>query len=374
MSDLVNHVEKMRSNILAMNSLTGFSVVIVCCSNSFLSNYWQKRLEDGRGSVIAQDTMVLTVFEDWPGGAGNGLGTLYAFQNAAKLAKEKHGIDLNEQLQSGKISVGLYHTAGKGTRLAPLPGSENNNKPGVKLPGIINVGGKSVCITILEAVIKQTGCYASSRPGRVSVFWGDQIFIPTVDVAYTCTDHVDILCSLGPMLTAEEWTAKGMDKYGLIAKMGDGRGAQVEKVDHATAVELLSGLGEIKAVGASLGSFSVSATMLSALLAEFAAELAAKAGKLDTDPHFWMPMTLERPSYISLMTKKKVEAETSGAHWDRMRAMLEREGLLQFPGADGRDPSITGLFGACDVGENIYWWDYGQLRYFQKYCLLITEK
>ena len=34
----------------------------------------------------------------------------------------------------------LYHTAGKGTRLAPLPGAENNNKPGVKLPCIAPLG------------------------------------------------------------------------------------------------------------------------------------------------------------------------------------------------------------------------------------------
>ena len=27
-------------------------------------------------------------------------------------------------------AVAIYHTAGKGTRLAPLPGAENNNKPG----------------------------------------------------------------------------------------------------------------------------------------------------------------------------------------------------------------------------------------------------
>ena len=29
------------------------------------------------------------------------------------------------------MSVAIYHTAGKGTRLAPLPGAENNNKPGL---------------------------------------------------------------------------------------------------------------------------------------------------------------------------------------------------------------------------------------------------
>lgn len=70
--------------------------------------------------------------EDWSaGGAGNGLGTLYAYTKAAKVAKDRHGVDLDAQLREGKISAALYHTAGKGTRLAPLPASENNNKPGV---------------------------------------------------------------------------------------------------------------------------------------------------------------------------------------------------------------------------------------------------
>lgn len=76
--------------------------------------------------------MVLAVSEDWsPSGAGNGLGTLYAFQKACAVAKEKYGVDLKDELDKGKISAALFHTAGKGTRLAPLPASENNNKPGV---------------------------------------------------------------------------------------------------------------------------------------------------------------------------------------------------------------------------------------------------
>lgn len=77
--------------------------------------------------------MVLAVSEDWssPSGAGNGLGTLYAYQKACRIAKELHGVDLAAELKGGNISAALYHTAGKGTRLAPLPASENNNKPGV---------------------------------------------------------------------------------------------------------------------------------------------------------------------------------------------------------------------------------------------------
>jgi hypothetical protein len=203
-------------------------------------------------------------------------------------------MDLDSQLRAGRVSVGLYHTAGKGTRLAPLPGAENNNKPGVKIPATVKIGNQLLPMTILEAVIKQTGCYAKSRLGRLSVFWGDQVFIPTVPVDYTVTHHVDILCSLGPMLSEADWKEKGMDKYGLIAQSVNGSAAQVEKVDHATAKQLLSGLGEIRSVGVSLGSFSVSSAMLFALMEEFNSELQHRKGKLDSDPHLWMPMTLNR--------------------------------------------------------------------------------
>ena len=72
-------------------------------------------------------------------------------------------MDIDAQLKAGSISVGLYHTAGKGTRMAPLPGAENNNKPGVKLPACAVVNGAPTPITILESVIKQTGCYAKVR-------------------------------------------------------------------------------------------------------------------------------------------------------------------------------------------------------------------
>jgi hypothetical protein len=222
------------------------------------------------------------------------LGTLYAYKNAVALASERYGLDLDGMMKAGTISVGLYHTAGKGTRLAPLPGAENNNKPGVKLPATVKIANQLVPMTILEAVIKQTGCYARSRLGRLSVFWGDQIFIPTVPVEYTVTHHVDILCSLGPMLSEADWKEKGMEKYGLIAQSENGSAAQVEKVDHATANQLLAGLGTIKSVGVSLGSFSISSRMLFALLGEFSAELAHRKGKLDSDPHLWMPMTLTR--------------------------------------------------------------------------------
>jgi hypothetical protein len=55
-----------------MNSLEGFSVVIVCCSSQLQADYWQKRLELGKGCILSPSSVVLAVEEDWPGGAGNG--------------------------------------------------------------------------------------------------------------------------------------------------------------------------------------------------------------------------------------------------------------------------------------------------------------
>jgi hypothetical protein len=357
----------LNANVDLMNEGLGFDVVVVCTSTEKQANYWQMRLEDGCGTFLPAKTHVLAVHEDWEGGAGNALGTLYAYQKAIKKGADLYGIDFDAGLQAGSISIGLYHSAGKGTRLAPMPGAENNNKPGVKLCASVRLKKAGMApITILESVIKQTGCYAQSRRGRLSVFWGDQIFVPSVSVPYTPTHHADILCKLGPMVDEAEWAAKGLQSYGLIVKGTDGEAAQVEKVDHPTAMKMLKAFGEIDSVGASLGSFSVSAAFVSCLMTEFAKELQAKTGKMDSDPHLWMPMTLERDVYVEVMQKKSMTKSEAGKHFDRVRKMI----------ADFRsNPENTtlGNFGAVNIGPDCSWWDYGMLKLYQKNNLLMIE-
>ena len=355
------------TNIDTINSAdSGYDIVIVCTGNEKQAEYWQQRLESVRGVVLPASSTVLAVHEDWPGGAGNGLGTFYAYVKACAAAKAAHGIDIPELLAAGTHSVGLYHTAGKGTRLAPLPAAENNNKPGVKLPAAIPVGERKVPLSILESVIKQTGAYACSRKGRLSVYWGDQVFIPSVEMAYKPSCHADILCTLGPMASEAEWAEKGLNGYGLIA-VGSNGAAQVEKVTHAQAVQMLSALGDIQSVGVSLGSFSLSAAILEAFVEEFKAELAAKEGKLDTDPHLWMPLTLQCADYCSLMASKGVPEEQSKQHHERMAGFMGRFA----PG--GELPGGMGLFGAVDIGADAFWWDYGQLRWYLQNNLMLCE-
>ncbi|CAH0474955.1 unnamed protein product [Peronospora belbahrii] len=352
-------------NIDEINCLDGYDVIIVCTSTPHQAQYWQDRLMATRGSISPKSAKVIAVFEDWDGGAGNGLGTLYAYTKAVAVGKELYGIDIPALLAASSISVALYHTAGKGTRLAPLPGSENNNKSGVKLPAMVKIKDKYAPMTILEAVVKQTGVYASSRRGRLSVFWGDQVFIPSAEVKYEAKHHIDILAALAPMPSKKEWKEKGMEKYGLIVVNQQDNAAQVDKVTHETAARLLSSFGEMKSVGTSLGSFSVDADMLRALLSEFSKELDAKSGKLDSDPHFWMPLTLELDAYTEVMTQKGVDTTSSTAHYQRMQTMMTN--------FEKTRKKKLKLFGCVDVGSDVYWWDYGQLTLYLKNNRLVTK-
>ena len=45
-------------------------------------------------------------------------------------------------------------------------------------------------------------------------------------------------------------------------------------------------------------------------------------------------------------------AEVAAAHHDRMQAFRAKL------------PTNRGVFGAIDVGEGCYWWDYGQLKLY----------
>ena len=128
---------------------------------------------------------------------------------------------------------------------------------------------------------------------------------------------------------------------------------------------MLKSLADVEKVGPSLGSFSVSAPMLASLTKEFSAELEAKVGKFDTDPHFWMPMTLGKEDYVGLMTQKGVDEAVSTAHYARMDA---------FKKTFASEHGGMGFFGAVDVGSGACWWDYGQLRLYSRNNLKILEK
>ncbi len=348
----------------AAGTNAGMDIIIVSTTSAQQEAYWQKRLEATRGQVANRDAVIVAVHEDWPGGAGNGLGTLYALKKASEKAQRKFNFGLNEALNWGK-SVAVYHTAGKGTRLAPLPGSENNNKAAVKLPQLLDVAGVRRPVTLLESVIRQTAIYAPSRKGRVSVFWGDQIFVPSQPAAYDATHHADILCRLAPLPTAREWESRQLNAYGLIAVDENGDAAQVEKINYTTLEDLIAKktISASGGIGISLGSFSISAELKSMLVQEFSRELASRQGKFDADPHFWMPVTLDEGTYITMMTAKGETKSQASEHYARMQ---------KFKSLFAMCCPTSRLFGAVDIGATAYWWDYGLVHRYMDNCRKLT--
>lgn len=338
----------------------GMDVVIVAVSTPEHEKYWVERLHTTRAELLNPDAYVVVVHEDWAGGAGNGLGTLYAFEQARIKAKTTYKIDLLRMLQGG-AAIAVYHTAGQGTRLYPLTASEYGNKSGVKLPAMI--GNESM--TILEAVIKQTSIFANSRRGRLSVFWGDQLFIPSNNCDYIPSHHIDILAMVSKMPERVEWEQQNLQNYGLILIEAEGEGRLLDKCDYTTVRNLISSkkISAEGGVGISMGSFSLSYDMLNALLVEFSEELEEKKEKQDSDPFIWMPTTLDFETYLMVMQKRNYSSELIKKHYARMKVFKEKF-IRDFPN--------LGYFGVFDIGKETYWWDYGTVdSYFRQNLKLI---
>lgn len=337
-------------------------IIIVSTENVRQEAYWEKRLCAAKGAIIKSGARVCCVCEDWPGGAGNGLGSLYAYQKARQKILYQDNIDINNTLLQGG-SIAIYHTAGIGKRLFPLTASEYGNKASVKLPSLIDKGH---FLTILEAVIKQTGVFSAVRKGRVSVFWGDQVFIPSVPIQTRSKAHIDILALVGKLPSEEAWAEKEMSNYGLIAIDQNGEAKDVEKCEYST-VHRLSATKKVSfegGAGASLGCFSLSSEMLFALLDEFSSELTGKNAKMDSDPYMWMPLTLDEETYLEAMCGKEGHKQELSEHYRRMQAFKLRFSRQH----EGR------LFGVVDVGNQAYWWDYGTLHSYVENNLKICDE
>jgi len=125
---------------------------------------------------------------------------------------------------------------------------------------------------------------------------------------------------------------------------------------------MTASLGAITDVGTSLGSFSVSAALLELLLEEHAPELRRKQGAYDSDPHWWMPMTLPLDAYCALMGKKGVDEDAASKHHGRIARMMAKF-----------DRGGKHVLGPVDVGGDAYWWDYGQLKLYLRNALRLTE-
>lgn len=341
-------IKQMRETILANE---GFDIVVVVTPTNNLP-YWQWRLQKTRSYILSPKTTLIIVDEDWDEeGAGQLLGTLYAIKKASKK------IDIFRALNENK-SLAIYHTAGYGKRMAPLCGTEGNNKPGIKLPWPIKIENKTSLFTLLEGVIFTTQIFAKSREGRVSVFWADQIIIPSRSPKRETNFPVEIFGIKSPFkLNSNEWRRK-WQRYGILIKRKGMGVVQREKLNWHQFKKLIEKL-KIKPDSSgkiylykSLGCFSIDAEFLNFLEEEFAQELEIKKRNLETDIHLWMPLTSSRKEYG--------EFGQSIIYWQRIKDLK-----LRFQKKTGKQL----ILGEKDLGEKTLWWDYGNLASYHENIL-----
>lgn len=349
------HQQHADAIVNAADHKLGMDILIISTATGRQAEFWEKRLP----SILKKGSLVIGVPEDWPRGAGNGLGTLYAIKQAREKLIKRNGSDLLKLLKEGK-SIAVYHTAGEGKRLSPLALSEYNNKSAVKLPGRRSLNGPDDFLTILEAVAKQSSLFSQSMQGRITVFWGDQIFLPSKKIENIPRSAVLLFTKLQPKIELPEWQKMKLDNYGIVVFDKLGNPSLIEKTtfDHLQKLDSMQRIQLKNGLGVSMGCFSLSYEMTLALLQEFEPELCAKNIKMDSDTHFWMALTIDEESYLSIMDNAK-------QHYQRMRRFKER-----FCSKHHEAP----LFNIMDIGKEAYWWDFGNiLNYYQNNMKIVQE-
>lgn len=316
----------------------GFDVVIVVASSPRTAAFWTHRLAAVRELLLPESTDLVVTEEDWAGGAGNGLGTLHALEQAERILTQR-GRSLWRSLSVGR-SVGIWHTAGRGKRLYPLPIHHGGDKSATVVPGELTIGTDVVSMRLLEAVLRQTSAFAVG--GRISVFWGDQLTLPTVPVRVPETP-VALIGRLGGVPNADDWQRLELNNYGLLAVRPGGCAMQLEKLTWTDFDALRPELGPLQAAATSLGSFTMTARVGQTLMALYAPELAGRTAKVDTDPGWWMPLTLPKAVAVRLCGEDAVS-----------RVQRAFGGPLEL--------------GVMDVGEMAPWWDFGTVANWHDSC------
>jgi len=345
-------VEKMKT-VLQKNQ--GFDVIIVVASIGN-KEYWERRLGASKNEILSPKTKIIVIEEDWPGGAGQLLGTLYAWKSANEI------LNLKELLEKeGKVAI--YHAAGCGKRMAPLCGTEVNNKPGVKLPKIIKIGDRESLLRVLEAAIFSTQIFAKSRKGRICVFWGDQVFLPSRTPKLETRLPVEIFGIKKRLsLSKKDWR-KDWQQYGVLIPTKTRGILMREKISWQKIQRFLEkgylpkDQEEKVTLFKSLGCFSISLPFLEILFEEFSKEVELRRRNLGTDFHLWVPLTSRKKEY-------QVEGG-SGIYWERIKKI--RRNFVQKTGKKR-------IIGGKNLGEKTFWWDYGNLKiYFMNLLKLIKK-
>ena len=249
-------------------------------------------------AVLRNSTFVPVSESAWNGAAGNGLGTLFAIQNANAVIREKIGTDLVEEVKCGK-SVLIVHTAGKGTR--NLLTRTCNNKALIEVPKH----------TLLEGVIKQFQDFAI--PYRIIVTWGDQLllFVDRAEELRKCAQKTHVML-FGLRTTLTEEVARN---YGIqIVRCRGEAGCELLDFDDTRNYEIAKSKLQ-KHVGCevmvNMGMFALSGVVAERMLEAFNDNLKLREGKFNSD-ELWQLWISDEPTSWLRERAELIKREVAG--------------------------------------------------------------
>lgn len=286
----------------------------------------------------------------WNGAAGNGLGTLFALENASK----KTGDDLTEEVRERGKSVLVVHTAGEGTR--------NLLTRACKCKAFIDVPASSGSMRILDGVIAQFGNF--SVGSRIFVVWGDQfIFIEDSpeDVRRSALKTHVLLFGL-----KKEITEDTVRKYGIQMVRSSSRVSSEEKLcdivdfddsrDYDVVRRKIERMGGEALVN--MGIFMMSGTIASCMRDVFSDELRRRAGKFNSD-ELWQML-------VCLSSRRM--AASAGNEWLRERA----EEIFRRRCEEWNREDIS-LISSFPLSDHTVWLDFGTNRSYYESLMLLIE-
>ncbi|MHC1599931.1 MAG: type I phosphomannose isomerase catalytic subunit [Candidatus Methanospirareceae archaeon] len=292
-----------------------------------------------RDDVLLDSIFVPVSESAWNGAAGNGLGTLFAIENASKAIGE----DLVEEVKRGK-SVLIVHTAGEGTR--NILTRTAKNKAFIEVPNL----------SILEGVIKQFQDFAI--PSCILITWGDQflLFGDSAEDIRTCAQKTHVML-FGLKTELTEAIAR---TYGIqIVRCAEGKGCELLDFEDTRSYEVAKMLvqkwnGEVMV---NMGIFAMSGVVTDCMLDAFSTELATRTGKFNSDELWqtWISAEYEASEWLRERADRiknelnRVDSRTLIKSYP----LSDRTAWLDFGTNESYYESVMKLLGEDDVGRRL---------------------
>lgn len=328
--------------------------------------FWQAELDAAREALGVPG--VLSFHEDLP--VNQAFGLLLMWKR------------MRSRLTSGEGAL-MAFVFGEGTRASPFTEAEMGQKPALLTGGRSSTGRPlSIAELALRAFLPVEAHLRRSGFDGVVVKWGDEILIPTFDLARTspALAGADVVrfVSVIPIDTDnaanKDWV--GIDQAGQVTAFIPRRPlAEMEALAEQGWVQRR---GDRLYGGVNLGSIGLSRVFLDALLEEFETEVmdpsADRKQRPDLDPQFFTALTIAHRPSPEMREEAWARALSESAAMRRLEAnlphLLERlVGVLErFELRHGRRVRMM----AMDFRDQ-YWGDIGQHRKIHEFYLALRD-